>query len=89
MSEETTEVRNSRKVRRGVVSSNKMEKTVVVSLSRNIQHSVYGKRINRSTKVKAHDLLGCDEGDTVEVMETKPLSKDKRWRVIRIIEKVK
>lgn len=80
---------NRRKVRRGVVASNKMEKTVVVSLTRNVQHPVYGKTIKRSVKVKAHDLIGCDEGDTVEVMETKPLSRDKRWRVTRIIEKVK
>lgn len=81
--------RNSRKVRRGLVVSNKMEKTVVVSMTRNVQHPVYGKTIKRSQKVKAHDTFNCDIGDTVEVMETAPLSKEKRWRVTRIIEKVK
>ena len=88
MSEQTNR-ENRRKVRRGVVSSNKMEKTVVVSLTRNVQHPVYGKTIKRSQRVKAHDAFGCDEGDTVEVMETRPLSKGKRWRVTRILEKVK
>lgn len=87
MSEATT--RGARKVRRGLVESNKMEKTVVVSLTRNVQHSVYSKMIKRTMRIKAHDLLGCDIGDTVEVMETRPISKDKRWRVTRIIEKVK
>lgn len=81
--------RGGRKVRRGVVASNKMEKTVVVTITRNVQHPIYGKTIKRSMKVKAHDLLSCDIGDTVEVMETRPISKDKCWRVTRIIEKVK
>lgn len=82
-------VRGARKVRRGFVSSNKMEKTVVVTLSRQVQHPIYGKTMKRSVKVKAHDELACDIGDTVEVMETRPISKEKHWRVTRIIEKVK
>jgi len=93
MPEETTqtgaEARGRRKVRRGVVSSNKMEKTVVVRVTRRVQHPLYGKVVIRSEKFKAHDLFGCDEGDTVEIMETRPISKDKRWRVTRIVEKVK
>ncbi len=81
--------RSFRKVRRGVVSSNKMEKTVVVRLDRAYQHPIYGKTVRESNKVKAHDEVGCDIGDTVEIMETKPISREKRWRVVRIIEKVK
>lgn len=81
--------RGRRKVRRGLVVSNKMEKTVVVSMTRNIQHPLYGKTVKKTERIKAHDLHGCDIGDTVEVMETRPLSKAKRWRVTRIIEKVK
>lgn len=81
--------RGARKVRRGVVSSNKMEKTVVVRMSTTKQHPLYGKTVKASMTLKAHDELGCDIGDTVEIMETRPLSKDKRWRVTRIIEKVK
>lgn len=83
------QVRGRRKVRRGVVYSNKMEKTVVVSLTRQLEHPLYGKTVKSSNKVKAHDELGCDVGDTIELMETRPISKDKRWRVTRIIEKVK
>jgi small subunit ribosomal protein S17 len=81
--------RNSRKTRRGVVTSNKMEKTVVVRMDRAFQHPLYGKTVRRTNKVKAHDLLGCDIGDTVEIMETRPISREKRWRVVRIVEKVK
>lgn len=83
------EERGFRKVRRGIVVSNKMEKTVVVKVERRVQHPLYGKVVLRSKKFKAHDLLGCDEGDTVEIMETRPISKDKCWRVTQIIEKVK
>ena len=79
----------TRKVRTGVVSSNKMEKTVVVTIERRTQHPLYGKVVIRTNKFKAHDELSCDVGDTVEIMETRPLSKEKRWRVTRIIEKVK
>ncbi len=85
-----SEVRSTRrKVRQGLVTSNKMEKTVVVKVERRVQHPLYGKTVLKSQKFKAHDLLGCDIGDTVEIMETRPISKDKCWRVTRIIEKVK
>ncbi|MBX3110588.1 MAG: 30S ribosomal protein S17 [Fimbriimonadaceae bacterium] len=87
--ENTTEARGRRKVRRGVVASNKMTKTVTVRLDRAYQHPLYGKTVRTSAKVKAHDEIGCDIGDTVEIMETRPLSRDKRWRVTKIIEKVK
>ena len=83
------EVRGARKVREGVVVSNKMEKTVVVKVVRQMAHPLYGKVVLRSTKFKAHDLEGCDEGDRVEIMETRPISRDKHWRVTRILEKVK
>jgi len=86
---EATDNRNDRKVRQGVVTSAKMEKTVVVSVSRRVAHPLYGKVVQRTKKFKAHDLLGCDQGDTVEIMETRPISRDKHWRVTRIIEKVK
>ena len=89
MSEQSTPTRGTRKVRRGLVTSNKMEKTVVVLLSRRAQHPLYGKTVKFSVKVKAHDEMSCDIGDTVEIMETRPMSRDKRWRVTRIIEKVK
>lgn len=89
MSEELNTQRPSRKVRQGLVVSNKMEKTVVVKIERRTQHPLYGKVVIRSEKFKAHDEIGCDIGDTVEIMETRPLSRDKRWRVTQIIEKVK
>jgi small subunit ribosomal protein S17 len=66
-----------------------MDKTVVVKVERRVQHPLYGKVVVRSSKFKAHDEVACDIGDRVEIMETRPLSKDKRWRVTRIIEKVK
>jgi small subunit ribosomal protein S17 len=84
-----TQARGGRKVRRGIVTSNKMQKTCVVKLERSYQHSLYGKTVRNSRTVKAHDLIGVDIGDTVEIMETRPLSKEKRWRVTQIIEKVK
>ncbi|MBL8069281.1 MAG: 30S ribosomal protein S17 [Armatimonadetes bacterium] len=87
---ENTATRGARKVRRGMVKSNKMDKTVVVELSSSFQHPLYGKTVKRSVRVKAHDEENsCDVGDTVEIMETRPLSRDKHWRVTRIIEKVK
>lgn len=88
MAEKTNE-RASRKVRLGLVTSNKMEKTVVIKIERRVQHALYSKVLIRTNKLKAHDEIGCDIGDLVEVMETKPISKDKRWRVTRIVEKVK
>ncbi|KAA0228457.1 MAG: 30S ribosomal protein S17 [Fimbriimonadales bacterium] len=88
MATEST-VRNRRKVRDGVVLSNKMDKTVVVRVQRRVQHPLYGKTVLRSRRFKAHDEIGCDVGDYVEIVETRPLSKEKRWRVSRVIEKVK
>jgi small subunit ribosomal protein S17 len=66
-----------------------MEKTCVVKLERSYQHRLYGKTVRNSRSVKAHDIIGVDIGDTVEIMETRPISKEKRWRVTQIIEKVK
>jgi len=84
-----SETRNFRKTRRGVVASNKMQKTVVVRLEQTGQHPLYGKTVRSSNRVKAHDEIGCDVGDTVEIMETRPISREKRWRVTKILEKVK
>ena len=80
---------STRKTRSGLVVSNKMEKTVVVEIQRRTQHPIYGKVVIRSSKFKAHDLLGCSVGDLVEIMETRPISRDKRWRVTQVLEKVK
>ena len=85
-----TETRNQRKVRVGKVVSNKMDKTVVVAIVDNVRHHKYGKIIKRTVKIHAHDEANvCGIGDTVEVMETRPLSKTKRWRLVQIIEKAK
>jgi small subunit ribosomal protein S17 len=82
--------RNLRKTRTGSVVSDKMDKTVVVSIKDRVQHPLYKKIINRTIRLKAHDEKNeCGVGDTVEIMETRPLSKDKNWRIIRIIEKAK
>ena len=82
--------RNLRKTRVGTVVSNKMDKTVVVSIADNVRHPLYKKIIKRNVKLKAHDEGNvCNIGDKVEIMETRPLSKDKRWRVLEIIEKAK
>jgi len=90
---ETTPVerpRGRRKVRIGRVVSDKMEQTVVVAVETMVRHRLYGKTIRRTTKFKAHDQHNeCGIGDTVEIMETRPLSKEKRWRVTRIVEKAK
>ena len=84
------QTRNLRKTMIGTVVSNKMDKTVVVSVERKVRHSVYGKIVKRTYKLKAHDENNeCGIGDTVRVMETRPLSKDKRWRLVEIIEKAK
>jgi len=83
------EDRGNRKTRQGIVVSNKMEKTVVVKIERRVQHPIYGKVVLRTKKFKAHDIIGCDEGDRVEIMETRPISRDKCWRVTQILEKVK
>ena len=81
--------RAERKTRVGFVVSAKMEKTVVVKIERRVQHPLYGKVVLRTKHFKAHDVIGCDEGDRVEIMETRPISKQKRWRVTQILEKVK
>ncbi|WP_334303549.1 30S ribosomal protein S17 [Acetatifactor aquisgranensis] len=82
--------RNLRKVRTGKVTSNKMDKTVVVAIEEHVKHPRYKKIIKRTYKLKAHDEKNeCNIGDTVKVMETRPLSKDKRWRLVEIIEKAK
>ena len=82
--------RNLRKTRTGKVVSNKMQKTVVVAVEDHVKHPLYGKIVKRTYKLKAHDENNdCNIGDTVKVMETRPLSKDKRWRLVEIIEKAK
>ena len=82
--------RNLRKTRVGLVVSNKMDKTIVVAIQDNVKHPIYGKIIKRTLKVHAHDEENtCNIGDKVEIMETRPLSKTKRWRLVSIIEKAK
>ena len=84
------EMRGYRKTRTGVVVSDKMDKTIVVAIKTKVRHPLYGKMVNRTRKFKAHDEQNqCGIGDTVKIMETRPLSKDKRWRVTEIIEKAK
>lgn len=85
-----SEVRSNRKTRVGTVVSDKMDKTIVVAIPTRVKHSLYGKIMNRTTKLKAHDENNsCVVGDKVRVMETRPLSKEKRWRLVEIIEKAK
>lgn len=82
--------RNLRKTRVGLVTSDKMDKTIVVSIVDNVKHPLYGKIVKRTYKLKAHDENNeCHIGDRVKVMETRPLSKDKRWRLVEIVEKAK
>ncbi len=82
--------RNLRKERIGVVVSNKMECSIVVAVKRKVKHPIYGKFVNKTTKFVAHDEKNeCLEGDTVKIMETRPLSKTKRWRLVEIIERAK
>ena len=82
--------RNLRKVRTGKVVSNKMDKTIVVAVENHVKHPLYGKIVKKTYKLKAHDEKNeCGVGDTVRLMETRPLSKDKHWRVVEIIEKAK
>ena len=82
--------RNLRKERIGVVVSNKMDKTIVVAVKRKVKHPIYGKFVNKTTKfAAADDMNTCNEGDTVKIMETRPLSKTKRWRFVEIIERAK
>jgi small subunit ribosomal protein S17 len=93
MTEQTVtpdESRSARKVREGLVVSDKMDKTVVVSVEDHVKHALYGKVLRRSTKLKAHDEANsCGVGDRVLLMETRPLSATKRWRVVEILEKAK
>ncbi|MBR1711596.1 MAG: 30S ribosomal protein S17 [Clostridia bacterium] len=85
-----SEERGMRKTRVGIVVSDKMDKTITVAVKYRVRHPLYGKIINRTTKIKAHDEKNeCGIGDTVRVMETRPLSHDKRWRLVEIIEKAK
>ncbi|HLQ23411.1 MAG TPA: 30S ribosomal protein S17 [Gemmatimonadales bacterium] len=84
-----TEVRGRRKVRQGVVTSDKMTKTVVVSLVRRYAHPEYGKQVTRTKTVKAHDDKSAKIGDTVRIMETRPIAKTVRWRVVEIVQRAK
>jgi small subunit ribosomal protein S17 len=82
--------RNERKERIGKVLSNKMQKTITVAVDRKVKHPIYGKFVNKTTKFKAHDETNsAGIGDLVRIMETRPLSKDKRWRLVEIVEKAK
>ena len=86
----TQVVRNLRKTRIGIVSSNKMDKTITVKVERKIKHPLYGKFLKKTTSFHAHDEKNeCSIGDTVKIMESRPLSKTKRWRLVEIVEKVK
>jgi small subunit ribosomal protein S17 len=83
-------MRNLRKERVGVVTSNKMEKSIVVKVERKVKHPMYGKFMKKTTKFVAHDEKNdCNEGDTVRIMETRPLSKRKNWRLVEIVERAK
>lgn len=85
-----SEARNTRKTRIGIVTSDKMDKTIVVGVVESVRHSLYGKSVKRTKKFKAHDENNeCQAGDKVKIMETRPLSKDKRWRLVEVLEKVK
>ena len=89
-SAEARSARNARKVRTGTVVSDKMQKTVVVAIDRRVAHPVYGKMVTRTKRVKAPDEENSAKtGDTVRIMETRPLSKDKRWRVVEIVERAR
>jgi small subunit ribosomal protein S17 len=82
--------RNLRKERIGIVASNKMDKSIVVAIERKVKHALYGKFVKKTSRFVAHDEENtCNEGDTVKIMETRPLSKSKNWRLVEIIERVK
>jgi small subunit ribosomal protein S17 len=82
--------RNLRKERIGVVASNKMEKSIIVSIERKVKHGLYGKFVKKTSRFVAHDEENtCNEGDTVRIMESRPLSKNKNWRLVEIIERAK
>lgn len=85
-----SEERNLRKIRTGVVTSNKMEKSIIVAVERKVKHPIYGKFVKKTTRFHAHDEKNeCSIGDIVKIMESRPLSKTKRWRLVEIVEKVK
>jgi len=85
-----TNIRSRRKTRIGLVTSNKMEKTITISVERKVKHPIYGKFVKKTTKFHAHDDKNeCSIGDIVKIMETRPLSKTKRWRLVEVVEKVK
>mgnify|MGYP001150798716 CR=1 FL=1 len=82
--------RNVRKTRVGIVSSNKMQKTITVAIERKVKHPIYGKFVKKTTKLHAHDeKQECNIGDVVKIMESRPLSKTKRWRLVEVVEKAK
>ena len=90
VTQQSQEARAARKMRVGVVVSNKMEKTITIAIERQVKHPIYGKFIKQTTKLKAHDETNdAREGDTVRIQETRPLSKEKRWRLVEIIERAK
>jgi len=90
MSEQTATQRNTRKVREGLVVSDKMDKTVVVEVEDRVKHALYGKVMRRTSRLKVHDEANdCGIGDRVQIMETRPLSATKRWRVVEILERAK
>nr|MBP6315006.1 30S ribosomal protein S17 [Chitinophagaceae bacterium] len=87
---EVTNIRGRRKTRTGLVTSNKMDKTITISVERKVKHPIYGKFLKKTTKFMAHDEKNeCSIGDVVKIMETRPLSKNKCWRLVEVIEKVK
>ncbi|MBP6623981.1 MAG: 30S ribosomal protein S17 [Chitinophagaceae bacterium] len=87
---EITNIRGRRKTRIGLVTSNKMEKTITVTVERKVKHPIYGKFLKKTTKFMAHDEKNeCSIGDVVKIMETRPLSKNKCWRLLEVVEKVK
>jgi small subunit ribosomal protein S17 len=90
MTNEQATERNARKSRTGIVVSDKMQKTVVVAIERRVPHPIYGKMITRTKRLKAHDEENSAKvGDTVRIVETRPLSKDKRWRVVEIVDRAR
>jgi small subunit ribosomal protein S17 len=89
MAEQSTQTRGRRKTRVGVVASDKMAKTVIVTLVRRVAHPTYGKQVTRTKRVKARNEHGAKAGDTVRIMETRPLAKTVRWRVTEIVERAK
>jgi small subunit ribosomal protein S17 len=90
MSENSTEQRNQRKVREGLVVSDKMDKTIVVAVEDRVKHALYGKVLRKTSRLKAHDETNtCGIGDRVLIMETRPLSATKRWRLVEVLEKAK